>query len=853
MTAIRQQYLKIKRQYPDALLFFRLGDFYETFDNDAGIVSRELEIQLTSREMGKGNKVPLAGIPYHAVDNYLAKLINKGYKVAICEQVSQPQPGRKIIEREVIRVITPGTIVEPNMLHGKTNNYLMALTERDGEVGLAYVDITTGEFSTTQLIADNALPEIDRIQPSEILVDSEFALLASHKTHVFDQTLSEEESVRVLLEHFNASTLDGYGCTQYALAIRAAAIILRYLEMSQRGVLTLITRLSTYSTKSFMIIDPQTKRNLELFQTAREGTTHGSLLTIIDLTKTSMGGRLLRKWLGQPLLNLSDIKQRQDSVSWFYESSLRRARIIDSLNHIGDMERIINRIGLGIANPRELITLKNSLEKAPEIRSIIEKDGFADTAVISNIKPCSEVIALLQNSILKEPVGLPGNGGVIAPGFSNELDEIRLISKNAKKYLAELERSEKERTGIKSLKVGYNRVFGYFIEITTANLNQVPEDYIRKQTLVNGERFFTPQLKEYESMILNAQSKIGELEVEIYRQVCMQIAAYAGVILAIANALAHVDVLSTLGEIAVKYGYIRPEVSNNESIIIREGRHPVVECFLTGESFVPNPTSLSNSDEQLIILTGPNMSGKSTYLKQVALIVLLAQIGSFVPAEYASIGIVDRIFTRIGAQEDLASGQSTFMVEMIETSNILNNATSKSLIILDEIGRGTSTYDGLSIAHAVAEYIHNHPSLGSKTIFATHYHELVALSSYLPRVKNYNVAVTEEGGKVVFLRKIVPGGTDKSYGIHVARLAGLPRPVIHRAEEVLNGLEMNRELQNEGMKSKITRRKQIVQQLTLLGQSSPVIDELRTLDIATMTPLDAITKLYELQKMADLE
>jgi len=849
MTAIRQQYLNIKKQHPDAILLFRLGDFYETFDNDAEVVAKELQIVLTSRSMGKGNKVPLAGVPYHALDNYLSKLVSKGYKVAICEQMGQPGQGRGPMHREVMRVVTPGTVVEPNMLEGKTNNYLAAFIDGGAEVGLAYVDITTGEFATTQFDANKAVDEVERLQPSELLVADELPWTSISQTKMEERWIDTDECRERLLNHFQAKSLEGYGCDKLPLAIQAAGVVIRYLEDTNRNALSQITRLATYSTDSFMVIDPQTRRNLELFRTTRSESFSGSLLSVIDLTKTSMGGRLIRKWLSQPLLDVDVIKRRHNGVAWFYESSVRRLRMVQLLGQISDMERIINRISSGLAIPRELAALKKSIDTLPEVKTLLVDDGFPLSQLIDDIKPCHEALDLIDRSIRDEPSSSIGDGNVIKQGFNAELDDLILKSKNTKKYLAEMEQTEKERTGIKSLKVGYNKVFGYYIEVTTSNLSQVPDEYIRKQTLVNGERYFTPQLKEFESEILNAQARIEELETSIYKQVCAQIASYSERILISAKTLAQIDVLASLAEVAVRYSYCRPEISDNDSIVIKEGRHPVVERYLEGERYVPNDVLLSNSDNQLIILTGPNMSGKSTYLRQTALIVLLAQIGSYVPADSAKIGIVDRIFTRIGAQEDLSAGQSTFMVEMVETANILNNATSKSLLILDEIGRGTSTYDGLSLAHAIAEYIHNHPKLGAKTIFATHYHELVELAGYLPRVKNFNVAVSEDEGKVVFLRKIVPGGTDKSYGIHVAQLAGLPKTVLHRAGEVLIDLEASR-AQADGHKKPGRKSEAKLEQLALFGQKTPIADEIDSIDISSMTPLEAINKLYELQQKA---
>ncbi len=847
-TPIRQQYLRIKRKYPQAIVFFRLGDFYETFDDDARLASRELEITLTSREMGKGHRVPMAGIPHHALDNYLARLINRGHKVAICEQVTKPGETKGLVQREVVRLVTPGTVVEPSLLDSKTNNYLTSLVLGDGEVGLAYVDITTSEFATTQLPLQRAIPELERLRPSEIITAKSSELsgldLTAPVTRLDDYRFEPEVARQTLLDHFDVATLNGYGCGHLPLATRAAGAIIHYIQETQKGVLGQLTRLATYSTDSFMALDVQTQSNLELFRSSRLGASGGSLLSIIDLTKTAMGGRLLKRWLGQPLLDITELEKRQDAVNWFYDNTLPRNQIISLLGEVADLERLINRVKSNIATPRELVSLRRSLELMPKLRQLL--DGSLIDWLKDELKPCPDAVNVIAEAIVEQPPAGLDEGGVVRQGFSEELDSLRLAAKSAKQYLANLERQERERTGIKSLKVGYNKVFGYYIEVSKSNLSQVPEDYIRKQTLVGGERFFTPELKEYESLILNAQDRIGELEAQIFRQVCRQVGAASEQILAVANTLANIDAFSSLAEVAVRYSYVRPRLTTDNEIVIREGRHPVVETSLVDTSFVPNDTYLSNDDAQLIVLTGPNMSGKSTYLRQVALIVLFAQIGGFVPADSATIGLVDRIFTRIGAREDIAAGQSTFMVEMVETANILNNATPRSLIILDEIGRGTSTYDGLSIARAVAEYIHSYPRLGSKTLFATHYHELVELAAFLPRVKNFNVAVTEEGGDVIFLYKIVPGGVDRSYGIHVAKLAGLPKSVLHRAQEVLTELEGD---SRSGVPPR-RRRKEVAQQLSFLGQKSPLVEELEKLDINSLTPLEALTKLYELQKKA---
>jgi len=849
VTPIRQQYLRIKRKYPNAIVLFRLGDFYETFDEDARIASKELEIVLTSREMGKGNKVPLAGIPYHALDSYLAKLINRGYKVAICEQMTKPGETKGIVEREVIRLVTPGTVVEPTLLDSKKNNYLVAIVPGEEAAGLAYVDITTSEFAVTQLPLSRLATELERLKPSEIIApkgaDLSGLSLKAPVTRLDDYSFEQETAQQTLLEHFGASTLEGYGCAGLSLAVRAAGAVIRYIRETQKAGVGQLTRLTTYTTESFMALDTQTQRNLELFQSSRTGAVSGSLLSVIDQTKTAAGGRLLKRWLGQPLLDITELKKRQDAIDWFAGNTLARSQVIALLGDIADLERLINRVRSNIALPRELVTLRRNLELVPKLKEAVG-EGEAIDWLKNELKPLPEVIELIARAIIDESSTF-GEWDVIRSGFSEELDSLRSKSRNAKQYLADMERRERERTGIKSLKVGFNNVFGYYIEVSRSNLAQVPPDFIRKQTLVGGERFITPELNEYESLILNARDRITELETTLFQQVCRQVAGYGESILSLARALAHIDVFSSLAEVAVRYHYVRPELNDGTEIKIKQGRHPVVERSLLMGSFIPNDTYLSNEDTQLIVLTGPNMSGKSTYLRQVALIVLLAQMGSFVPAESASIGIVDRIFTRIGAGEDIAAGQSTFMVEMVETANILNNATPRSLIILDEIGRGTSTYDGLSIARAVAEYIHNHPRLGAKTLFATHYHEMVELARFLPRVKNFNVAVKEEGGEVTFLYRIVPGGVDRSYGIHVAQLAGLPRSVVHRAREVLEDLEGDRKTPSV---KPAKRGKEPPLQVPLFGQKSPVIEELAKLDINSLTPLEALTKLYELQKKA---
>ena len=856
ITPLRRQYLQIKKQYPDVLLLFRLGDFYETFDDDARIASHELGITLTSREMGRDRRVPMAGIPYHALDNYLGKLISRGYKVAICEQTSDPAESQGLVEREVIRVVTPGTVVEPNLLDQKANNYLAAVAVEDEVAGIAYVDITTSEFATTQLPASQVALELERLHPSELLFSQGAEVPESWR--VAPETALDPGSFEIeaahdrLLRQFGVASLEGYGCDRLPLAVQAAGAVLVYLGGTQQRALAQLTGLFTYSTQAYMTLDPQTRRNLDLFQGGRWGGSENSLLKVLDLTKTAMGGRLLRRWLGQPLMDREALDRRLDALQWFATHAMARGKGAALMANVADLERLCNRIRSSIASPKELVALRRSLELIPELRAALgEGDSKVPEPFVAELRPCQEAVALIHDAIDDDPPVAVSDGEVIRPGFHQELDTLRDAGRNARAYLANLERQERERTGIKSLKVGYNKVFGYYIEVSKANISQAPEDYIRKQTLVGGERYITPELKEYETLILNAQERVQELESTLFRQVCRQVADGAPQILATAAALAQIDVFYALAEAAVRHNYTRPIITGGDELAIVNGRHPVVERTTGPGSFVPNDTELSNGEAQVIILTGPNMSGKSTYLRQVGLIVLMAQVGSFVPADSARIGIVDRVFTRVGLQDDLAAGQSTFMVEMVETAIILNNATSRSLIILDEIGRGTSTYDGLSIARAVAEHIHNHPRLGAKTLFATHYHELTELARYLPRVRNYNVAVSEEGGEVVFLHKIVPGGADKSYGVHVAQLAGLPRPVLSRAREILAALEGEDNRGGRGgSRTAPTRRSAPSPQLTLFAPSPEVVEELRKLDVSSLTPLEAITKLFELQDKA---
>ena len=836
------------------MLLFRMGDFYETFDNDARILAKELEIALTSREMGKGQRVPLAGIPYHALEPYLARLIRKGFRVAICEQVSDPATSKGIVDREVVRVVSPGTVVEDSLLEQKTNNYLAAAVVGGEEIGLAYVDITTAEFATSQFELAHLPVELNRIDPSELLVPEGQEPISvegrATVTVMGDENFQEEWASHTLLDHFGVASLEPFGCDRLPLAVTAAGAIINYLARNQRQSLTQITSLFTYSTSTYMLLDIQTRRNLELFVGGRWNDPDLSLFSVLDRTRTPMGGRLLRRWLGQPLLDLKELKRRQESVAWFHRSALRRERVTVHLGAVSDMERLMGRIrGYGAA-PRDLLGIARSLEAAPRIRTIFQEDDDRGQVewLTQGLGDHSEVVTLIHGAIDENSSASVGDGTVIRPGFSSELDSVRDAARDALLYMANLERQERERTGIRSLKVGYNKVFGYYIEVSNPNLTRVPDDYVRRQTLVGGERFITPGMKEYESRILSAQDRIAELESALFRQVCRQVADVAVPILAAADSMAHVDVFASLGEVALSEGYVRPGLNDGDFLEIRKGRHPVVEKALPPGSFVPNDTRLSNGDDQLVILTGPNMAGKSTYIRQVAIITLMAQIGSFVPAETATIGIVDRIFTRVGLQDDAAVGQSTFMVEMLETASILNHATPRSLIVLDEIGRGTSTYDGLSIARAVAEHVHNHPRLGCKTLFATHYHELTHLANTLPRARNFTVSVSEDRGVVVFLHQIVPGGADRSYGIHVAQLAGLPGSVINRAWEVLQELEHGSDL---GSARRQRRSKAPLQgQMRLIGAEPDLFQEILSLDVSAMTPLQAINKLYELQASA---
>jgi DNA mismatch repair protein MutS len=866
LTPIRKQYLSLKSQYPDTILFFRLGDFYETFDEDAEVVARELDIVLTSRPIGKGTRVPLAGVPHHAAERHIAMLIEKGYRVAVAEQMADPSTVKGIVPRDVVRVVTPGTVVEPDMLDEKRANYLAAWVEGEGRVGLAHCDITTGEFAVTQVESIAAAQqELMRLAPRECLHSEStsvpmHASATVHFTPLPDWRFEIANARQALLDHFEVSTLAGFGIDGRSLSIRAAGAISQYLRETQPGALTQLQNLHAYSTDRFMALDPATRRNLELTETLRERKMQGSLLGVIDATRTAMGGRLLRARISQPLLDKAELEARLDGVQAFFDDAIARARTRDVLRAMPDLERAVGRVVSGNAAPRDMVAIRRALELAPDLQSAISNLQLPNSNSNSNsqLDPCADTLELLVSAIADEPSSPPG---LIRPGYSAELDGILNASRNAKVWVANLEKTERERLGVNSLKVGYNKVFGYYIEVTHAHVDAVPDDYLRKQTLTNAERYITPELKEYETLILNADERLIEVETRLFKEVCDRVASRARALKATAQAIARIDVASALAEVAALDDYTRPDLIDADEIEIVGGRHPVVERALSETRFVPNDLKL-DADARILIITGPNMSGKSTFLRQVALIALMAQIGSFVPAERARLGLVDRIFTRIGAQDEIAAGQSTFMVEMVETANILHHASARSLIVLDEIGRGTSTYDGLSIAWAVVEYLHNHPRLKSKTLFATHYHELIALAGTLPHVRNVNVAVAEEGDKVVFLHKIVEGGADRSYGIHVAQLAGLPRPVIHRAEEILEQLEQGEpthtpagtvagDSRRSPERSGGDSRRQPAQQLPMFAGAHPALEELKGLDVDTLSPLEALTKLYELKKKAD--
>ena len=862
VTPMRRQYLEIKSQYPDCILMFRMGDFYEMFDEDAEIAARELDITLTSRAHRKGGaRIPMAGVPHHSVDGYIAKLIEKGFHVAVCDQVTEPT-GRGIVEREVTRVMTPGTVVEPELLNEGKANYLMGILPiGDAEsgdwqrAGIAFADVSTGEFSATQFaggdVGMRVFEELARLEPREVIMPEGWAERGAtlpqgiHLSAVQDWTFEYDGARQLLLDHFRVGTLDGFGLKEQRDAVAAAGGVLQYLRTTQKGSLEQLTSIRSYSTDNFMVLDQFTRRNLELMETIRGGKSQGSLLGILDRTVTAMGKRLLRKWLSQPLLEISRINARLDAVAALVSQEITRAELAAALKQVGDIERLVPRIAEGRAGPRELIGLRHALEAVPQLRGFIADENSL-SAIADRLDPCESALELISAAIADDAPAMLNTIGVIRAGYSRELDEILSSSKDARDWIANLESHERRRTGIASIKVSYNKVFGYYIEVTNANADKVPDDYVRKQTLVNAERYITPELKEYESRVLSAEEEIIATERKIFADVCRQIGEQRERMLRTAAAIAHLDVLLSLASVAVREGYARPQLTEDNILEIEAGRHPVVDKLLeSGTRYVANDSRFDLTS-RVHIITGPNMSGKSTYIRQVAIIALMAQIGSFVPADSATIGLVDRIFARIGAQDEIHAGQSTFMVEMVETARLLAGSSPRSLLILDEIGRGTSTYDGMAIARSVIEYIHNNPRLNCRTLFATHYHELTELPNILTRTANFNVAVTEQGEDIVFLHRVLPGGADQSYGVHVAQLAGMPRSVVDRARQLLLQLEEG------GGDFSLRKPKARHQQLSFLdAPENPAVGTLRALEVDSLSPLEALTTLYELKRMVE--
>jgi len=902
MTPAMRQYYEAKQAYPDTLIFFRMGDFYESFGEDAKTIAKELEITLTARGKDKsGERMPLAGIPYHAIDTYLPRLINKGYKVAICEQLEDPKQAKGVVKRGVVRVVTPGTAIDSSMFSDASNNYLMAVAgreigksgknaeknaEKEIEIGVSFLDISTGEFLTTQFRDsenfEKLLSELARMRPAECILppslhgnlDLELVDRLKDQTIVQEfapEISGSEEAGEKLKNHFKVATLEGMGCEKLDFAVYSAWAALEYAQTTQMRDLAHINTLRTYSNSEFMILDSVTLRNLEIVKNVRDEGDGNSLYRILNCTKTPMGSRTLKKWLLKPLLSVEKINLRLDAVEELTADPLLRYDIRKWLSEIRDIERLVGRVVYGNSNARDLIALKKSLDAVSPVRDCLMERIRSEllNEIANGLASFSELETLaemIEKAIVEEPPVSVREGGMIKPGYSAELDELRDIASNSKQWIAAFQQKEKERSGIKSLKVGYNKVFGYYIEVTNANSSQVPEDYIRKQTMANAERFFTPELKEKESLILTANEKAVALEHEIFLKITQALSAHSRELQETAERIGALDVLASLAEIAGNNNYIRPQLAEDCKILIRDGRHPVVENTVPG-GFVPNDTEIDCKENQFLLVTGPNMAGKSTYMRQTALIAIMAQTGSFVPASHASIGIVDQVFTRIGAFDDLASGQSTFMVEMVELANILNNASPRSLVLLDEIGRGTSTYDGYSIAKAVVEFLHNRGKVGVRALFATHYHQLTALEEKLKRVKNYHIAVKEEGHELVFLRKIVPGATDRSYGIHVARLAGVPEKVIERANEILKELEKENVFEevedSENGKKKKSKATARYTQMMLFdpgssggssaqaNRSGPVEAALRKLNVEEMTPIEALNKLHELKRILD--
>ena len=859
LTPMQRQYHQIKEQNQDSILFFRLGDFYEMFDEDARIASRELDLTLTTRDRSKPKEeqTPMCGVPYHSVDAYIARLVQKGYKVAICEQTSDPAASKGLVEREITRTVTPGTVTESCMLEESKNNYFACLYGQDGKFGLAFCDISTGAFYVTACAdAATALSELGRFSPAEIIRGGEGV-----RSEQFDDALLrrigccvnegraeqfDDENARQLLQQHFGADLASLGLTGMDTAIIAAGTLLQTLLTLQKNDLAHIRNLEYYTTGKFMELDLDARRNLELTETMRSKDKKGSLLWVLDKTHTAMGGRMIRSWLEKPLLDAAEISRRHSAVAELVEATICRSELIEALKDISDFERVMTRIVTGTVNCRDLLGLSRGLRALPQVKAqLAGLDSQMLQRLQESMDPLTECADRIENTIVDEPPLTVREGGIIRPGAYPEVDHLRSIMEGGKDILAAIEAREKEATGIRTLKVSYNRVFGYYIEVSKSFMEQVPAHYIRKQTLANCERYITPELKELEDQVLNAKDRLTALEYQIFSELRLWLADQAARVQLTAAAVAATDVLCSLATVAVQRGYCRPEIALDGQIDIIDGRHPVVEAMLTDSLFVPNDTHLGGADHQVSIITGPNMAGKSTYMRQVALIVLMAQIGSFVPARSARIGLTDRVFTRIGASDDLASGQSTFMVEMSEVASILKYATAHSLLILDEIGRGTSTYDGMAIARAVLEYAANPKRLGAKTLFATHYHELSTLENRLPNVKNYNIAVKKRGDQMIFLRKIVPGATDDSYGIEVAKLAGLPAPVISRAREILQELESE-----AGVVRVIPQAAEPTDQVSMMDLSAQqVVAALEGISVETLTPIEAMNELYKLKKM----
>ena len=872
LTPMMKQYMQTKEEYKDCILFYRLGDFYEMFFDDALTASKELEITLTGKNCGLEERAPMCGIPYHAVDSYLNRLVSKGYKVAICEQVEDPKTAKGIVKREVIRVVTPGTNLDTQGLDETKNNYIMCIVYMADRYGLSVADVTTGEYLVTELDSQTKLmDELYKFMPSEIVCNEAFYMsgldlddlknrlhmaIYSLEAWYFDDALCRE----TLQEHFKVASLEGIGLSDYECGMIASGALLKYLEETQKNSLSHMSRLTRYATGNYMVLDSATRRNLELVETLREKQKRGSLLWVLDKTKTAMGARTLRKYVEQPLIDKKSIVKRLDAVAELKDNAICREEIREYLNPVYDLERLVGKITYQSANPRDLIAFQSSLSMLPSVKCIL-KDMESDLLkeIYEELDPLEELCDLVGRAIQEEPPLAMKEGGIIKDSYNEEVDRLRKAKSEGKNWLADLETKEREKTGIKNLRIRYNKVFGYYLEVTNSFKDLVPDYYTRKQTLANAERYIIPELKELEDTILGAEDKLCALEYELYCEVRNTIAAELTRIQRTAKAVAKLDVIASLALVAERNNYVRPKINEKGVIDIRDGRHPVVEKMIPNDMFIANDTYLDDKKQRISIITGPNMAGKSTYMRQAALIVLMAQLGSFVPASSANIGLVDRIFTRVGASDDLASGQSTFMVEMNEVANILRNATSKSLLILDEIGRGTSTFDGLSIAWAVVEYISNSKLLGAKTLFATHYHELTELEGKISNVNNYCIAVKEKGDDIVFLRKIVKGGADKSYGIQVAKLAGVPDPVINRAKEIVEELVTAditgkvKDIAVQGSETKKKTQKKLdevdLTQFSLFDtvKDDDVLNELKELDISHMTPMDAMNKLYQLQ------